>query len=77
MNGHAVSEASDGQQAVEMMRSHKFDLVLMDISMPVMDGISATRAIRENESEAIVTQMSIDPLRGLSDSATSLMPRLG
>ena len=38
--------AMDGQQAVEMVQLHKFDAVLMDVSMPLMNGMEATKAIR-------------------------------
>ena len=41
-----VEVASDGQQAVERVRDAEFALVLMDVQMPVLDGLSATRAIR-------------------------------
>jgi PAS domain S-box-containing protein len=44
--GHKVTEAHNGRQAVEMATHTAFDLILMDISMPVMDGRSAARAIR-------------------------------
>ena len=45
-SGHRVSEAQDGREGVAMANEHPFDLILMDISMPVMDGVLATRAIR-------------------------------
>ncbi len=50
--GHAVTIASDGQQAVDLLKTKPFDMVLMDIQMPVMDGEAATKAIRRAEKES-------------------------
>ena len=47
--GHSVTEAQDGQQGVQLAQSHRFDVIMMDISMPVMDGLAATRAIRAGD----------------------------
>lgn len=45
--GHQVLEATNGSEAVEYARQEHPDLILMDIAMPIMDGIAATKAIRE------------------------------
>ena len=48
--GHRVSEATDGAQAVAIHAAQPFDCVLMDCQMPVMDGLDATRHMRERET---------------------------
>ncbi|MFK4056931.1 ATP-binding protein [Brevundimonas sp. NPDC046655] len=45
--GHRTSTAENGQLAVDLAKSQRFDLIIMDVNMPVMDGLSATRLIRE------------------------------
>jgi two-component system sensor histidine kinase RpfC len=44
--GHSVEEAVDGEEALDRMRDERFDLVLMDVNMPKMTGIDATRLYR-------------------------------
>ena len=47
--GHACASAENGQLAIEACATQAFDLVLMDVNMPVLDGLAATRAIRSAE----------------------------
>lgn len=49
---HDVVIANNGIEAIEKFRERKFDVILMDIMMPVMDGLEATVKIREIESMA-------------------------
>ncbi|MGV8119064.1 MAG: ATP-binding protein [Candidatus Xenobiia bacterium LiM19] len=49
--GHRVTEVTDGQKALEAFKKGLFDLILMDIRMPVMNGLEAIRLIRAHERE--------------------------
>ncbi len=49
--GHMVKIVDDGQQAVQAVSAERFDVVLMDVEMPQMDGLQATAAIRQRERQ--------------------------
>jgi CheY-like chemotaxis protein len=50
--GHAVVVANNGEEAIDRWSSGAFDLILMDVQMPKVDGLAATRAIRERERQS-------------------------
>jgi len=50
--GYEVLEATDGQRALEVLRTHPVDLVLMDLQMPGLDGLSTTRILKEHPETA-------------------------
>jgi CheY-like chemotaxis protein len=50
MSGYHVLEAVNGQEAVEIARRERPNLILMDLSLPLLDGLAATRRIRQEES---------------------------
>ncbi|MEV6160553.1 response regulator [Streptomyces sp. NPDC052052] len=67
--GYAVvGEAGDGQRAVELAREHRPDLVILDVKMPVLDGISAAEKIAE-ESIAPVLMLTAFSQRDLVERA--------
>lgn len=69
-NGHTVTLASDGQEALNLFKQRTFDLIFMDIQMPVMDGFEATLCIREHESsQSNVVQTPIIALTAYASSA--------
>ena len=49
---HIVTEAGNGKEALDIWQNDQFDLILMDVQMPVMDGFEATAAIRKMEQES-------------------------
>jgi two-component system chemotaxis response regulator CheY len=44
--GHTVTDAADGKQALDLAQKESFDLVLTDVNMPIMDGITLTKELR-------------------------------
>ncbi len=69
--GYNVTMVSDGQQAVSLTEtetSHAFDLILMDISMPVMDGIEATKILRSKNIQTPIIALTAHAMQ--DDHAT-------
>ncbi len=60
-----VGEADNGEQALELVRETRPDIVLMDLSMPVLDGVTATRRITDEfpDVRVVVLTMHDDPAR--------------
>ena len=71
--GYGLYEASNGAQALELVRNEQIHLVLLDIMMPVMDGITATAKIREISNVPIILRTAKseteDMVRGLNVGA--------
>ena len=52
--GHSITEAGDGMEAVYLCRNNNFDIIIMDIMMPELDGFSACREIRKISATPII-----------------------
>ena len=59
INGYTVLEARNGKEGVEVAEEKNPDLILMDIHMPVMDGFTATRILKEGESTKMIPVIAI------------------
>jgi YesN/AraC family two-component response regulator len=65
-------EASNGREAVELYRSEKPDLVLLDVNMPVQDGIQTLKLISEIDPECVVVMLTSIASRQIVEEALEL-----
>ncbi|MBM3861248.1 MAG: response regulator [Verrucomicrobia bacterium] len=70
MGHQVVAEAADGQQAVALIKQHNPDLAILDIRMPNMDGLGASRAIQEACATAVIV-LSAYTEEGLGQEAAN------
>lgn len=66
--GHAVDVAVDGREAVVRAGRHAFPLILMDVGLPIMDGLQATREIRASaclSARALIVALTADHERSM------------
>lgn len=67
MFGHHVDVATNGQEALEMLEKNHFDAVLMDLEMPGMDGMTATRELRNRSNMTPVVAMTAHAIAACRD----------
>jgi CheY-like chemotaxis protein len=67
--GYRVVRAADGQEAVAMAARERPDLILMDVSLPVMDGLEATRRIRARAQTIPIIALTAHAMSGDRDRA--------
>ena len=72
MVGHTVVEATDGEQAVRVALKEKPAIILMDLSLPKLDGLEATREIRRHEGFRRVPILAISAHDGDESRAAAL-----
>lgn len=75
--GHTVDIAINGQEALERYQKNHYDLILMDVQMPILDGISATREIRRLEEGRINPVPVVAVTANCSESVTSQCRKSG
>jgi two-component system cell cycle response regulator DivK len=70
-HGFSVLQAWDGERGVQMARNHCPDLILMDLTMPVIDGLSATRILKEDPRTSGIPIIALTAHTGHDDRAAA------
>ena len=69
LQGHEIDQAGNGQQAVDMAINGLYDLILMDMHMPVMDGHQATRMLRDKGYNGPIVAITASVMSADSEKA--------
>jgi CheY-like chemotaxis protein len=70
--GYSVLQAGDGQRALELINSERPDLVLLDLMLPVLDGWTLRRRLREEPDTAAIPVILMSAVRNLPETAREL-----
>ena len=71
-NGHEVIEARNGEEGVELAIKEKPDLIIMDIQLPDIDGLEATKRIRESEADSEIPIVALTSYAMVGDREKAL-----
>jgi len=72
IKGYRVFEAEDGQEALDMARRHRPSLIVIDLNMPVLDGLEAVKSFRERENpgeQVPIVAITAYDVPGMKDAA--------
>ena len=80
LEGHAVTAVTNGAQALESIRDHAADIVLLDVSMPVLDGVTTCRVLRAEQNHVPIIMLTArtetsDRVAGLDAGADDYLPK--
>lgn len=76
LNGYhgveVVGEATNGEEALQQVQTLAPDLIIMDVSMPVLDGLSVAKLVKKNRPETDILMFSIHRIRDFVESAKKM-----
>lgn len=69
LRGHDIDHAENGQQAVDKALANSYDLILMDMHMPIMDGHQATQTLRDQGYDGLIVAVTASAMSSDSEKA--------